>query len=211
MMKPYAISAVVILVCCGVMAAASCGGLSIDKPSDVAVVPTADAPPLSRIPIDQNAAADAEDKLISPAKAVAAPEFVKGEWINSEALTLAGLKGKVVYIEFWTFGCYNCINTLPAVKGYDKKFREKGLTVIGIETPEFDSERVLGNLAAAVKKQGIEYPVLTDYGSKNWENYKVNAWPTIVIIDKQGRVRYRHVGEGAYDTQEKVIETLLAE
>ncbi len=160
---------------------------------------------------DPLAGDSSEDVLIPAAKARKAPELTKGEWINSDALTLAGLKGRVVYIEFWTFGCYNCINTLPAVKGYDKKFRDKGLTVIGIETPEFDSERVLNNLVSAVKKRGIEYPVLTDYGSKNWEAYSVNAWPTIVIIDKQGRIRYRHIGEGAYDTQERVIETLLAE
>lgn len=195
------------VVFCGGMVGSGCGGISAVSKSPIVENNTFK----TQQPSEPDEPDTAEDKLISAAKAKSAPELIKGEWINSDTLTLTGLKGRVVYIEFWTFGCYNCINTLPAIKGYDKKFRDKGLTVIGIETPEFDSERVLGNLTAAVKKQGIEYPVLTDNDSKNWENYGVNAWPTIVIIDKQGRIRYRHVGEGAYDTQEKVIETLLAE
>ena len=207
--KVFFITAAV--VSCLALLGVGCGRMSTETPVVLGAEPTPGKQPVVPFPADLEAGSSAEDKLISPAKATPAPELVKGEWINSDELTLAGLKSKVVYIEFWTFGCYNCINTLPAVKGYDKKFREKGLTVIGIETPEFDSERILGNLTAAVKKQGIEYPVLTDYASKNWENYNVNAWPTILIIDKQGRIRYRHIGEGAYDTQEKVIETLLAE
>lgn len=141
----------------------------------------------------------------------AAPELTGGKWINSKPLTLAELKGRVVYLEFWTFGCSNCINTLPTVKRFDATYRDKGLTVIGIETPEFDYEKDFNNLSAAVKKRGIEYPVLTDNESKNWEAYKVNAWPTIVIIDKQGVERYRHIGEGAYAEQERVIKELLDE
>lgn len=200
-----------VLVCCGMLAALSCSRMSPGRTLALSVEATTAEQAFEPLAVDPLAGDSAEDVLIPAAKARNAPELTKGEWINSDALTLAALRGRVVYIEFWTFGCYNCINTLPAVKGYDKTFRDKGLTVIGIETPEFDSERVLNNLVAAVKKRGIEYPVLTDYGSKNWEAYKVNAWPTIVIIDKQGRIRYRHIGEGAYDTQERVIETLLAE
>lgn len=201
----------IVSICCGVLAAAGWGSISAGRPIDRSVETIPANQTFTPLPTDPVAGAEAEDALIAAAKARKAPELTKGEWINSDVLTLAGLKGRVVYIEFWTFGCYNCINTLPAVKGYDKNFRDKGLTVIGIETPEFDSERVLDNLVGAVKKRGIEYPILTDYGSKNWEAYGVNAWPTIVIIDKQGRIRYRHVGEGAYETQERVIETLLAE
>ncbi len=200
-----------VLVCCGALTSLSCGKISTGRTFAVSVEATPPKQAFEPLAVDPLAGASAEGALIPAARARNAPEETKGEWINSGALTLAGLKGRVVYIEFWTFGCYNCINTLPAVKGYDKKFRDKGLTVIGIETPEFDSERVLNNLVAAVKKRGIEYPVLTDYGSKNWDAYDINAWPTIVIIDKQGRIRYRHIGEGAYDTQERVIKTLLAE
>ncbi len=160
---------------------------------------------------NETALPTAEDVLISAKNAKTAPELADGKWINSDALTLAGLRGHVVMVDFWTFGCYNCVNTLPTVKELDAKYREKGLTIIGVETPETERERVFDNLTAAVKQRGINYPVLTDYNSRTWESFGVNAWPTIVILDKQGRIRYRHVGEGAYDVQEKVIKTLLAE
>ncbi len=160
---------------------------------------------------DTNAAPNATDALISAAKAKPAPPLTDGKWINSAPLKTEDLRGRVVLIEFWTFGCYNCINTLPALKGFDAKYRDKGLTIIGIETPETEAEKDFDNLVAAVKRRGIEYPVLTDYNEANWNAFKVQAWPTIFILDKQGRIRFTHIGEGAYDVQEKVIQTLLAE
>ncbi len=171
-------------------------------PSEESVVP---------IVADDKTAADASDALISATKAKSAPPIADGRWINSEPLTLDALRGRVVYVEFWTFGCYNCINTLPSVKSFDTKYRGKGLTVIGVQAPEFEREKVFENIVQAVNKLGIKYPVVTDNEMRTWEAYGVNAWPTIVIIDKDGRIRYRHVGEGAYDVQEKVIQTLLLE
>jgi peptide-methionine (R)-S-oxide reductase len=167
--------------------------------------------PVVPIVADDKTAADASDALIAAAKAKPAPPIADGKWINSEPLTLDALRGRVVYVEFWTFGCYNCINTLPSVKSFDTKYRGKGLTVIGVQAPEFEREKVLENIVQAVNKLGIKYPVVTDNEMRTWEAYGVNAWPTIVIIDKDGRIRYRHVGEGAYDVQEKVIQTLLLE
>ncbi len=160
---------------------------------------------------DESAPASAEDVLITAKNAKVAPEITEGKWVNSDALTIAGLRGRVVLVDFWTFGCYNCVNTLPSVKGFDAKYREKGLTIVGVETPELPNERDFGNLKSAVKQRGIAYPVVTDNESRTWESFGVNAWPTVVILDKQGRIRYRHVGEGAYDVQDKVIRTLLAE
>ncbi len=160
---------------------------------------------------DDNASSNAEDILISPEKANSAPEFSDGKWINSEPLSLEKLRGQVVLVDFWTFGCYNCINTLPALKGYNAKYGDSGLTIVGVETPETSSERVFDNLVGAVRKRGITYPVVTDYDGDTWLSYKVNAWPTVIILDKQGRIRYKHVGEGSYDVQEQVIKTLLAE
>ena len=160
---------------------------------------------------DMSAAAGDTDIFISAAIAIAAPALVNGNWINSEPLSMEKLRGKVVLLEFWTFGCYNCVNTLPAIKALDAKYRTDGLTIIGIETPELDYEKSFDNLVAAVKKRGIEYPVLTDYDYANWNKYKVEAWPTIFILDKQGRIRYEHIGEGAYDMQENVVKALLAE
>ena len=151
------------------------------------------------------------DTLIAPDKAAAAPEFAKGNWINSEPLTLDKLRGRVVVVEFWTFGCFNCRNTLPAVKEWDAKYRDRGLTIIGVHTPEIDNEYVIDNVRREIPSLGIKYPVVTDNDYKTWKAYGVEAWPTIFVLDKQGHVRWLHVGEGRYDETENVIKTLLAE
>jgi thiol-disulfide isomerase/thioredoxin len=153
----------------------------------------------------------AADTLIPADKAIPAPEFAKGNWINSGALTMDKLRGHVVLVEFWTFGCYNCRNTLPSVKGWDVKYRDRGLTIIGVHTPEIDNEYALDNVRKEVPSLGIKYPVVTDNDYKTWKAYGVEAWPTIFVLDKQGRVRWLHVGEGRYDETENVIKTLLAE
>ena len=140
-----------------------------------------------------------------------APELFAGDWINSEPLSLKDLRGRVVLIEFWTFGCYNCRNTLPYVKGWHDRFGEKGLVVIGVHSPEFDEERVAENLRREVASLGIKYPVLTDNDYRTWKAYSVEAWPTIFLLDKRGRIRWKHVGEGAYDETERQIQKLLAE
>ena len=147
----------------------------------------------------------------SSESAAAAPELAAGDWINSEPLKLGELRGRVVLIEFWTFGCYNCRNTLPSVKGWDDRYREKGLTVIGVHSPEFDEERNIENLRRAVSSLGIRYPIVTDNDYKTWTAYKVEAWPTVFLLDKQGRIRWMRVGEGDYDKTEQLIQQLLAE
>ncbi|MBV9928025.1 MAG: redoxin domain-containing protein [Acidobacteria bacterium] len=140
-----------------------------------------------------------------------APELAAGDWINSEPLSLKGLRGRVVLIEFWTFGCYNCRNTLPYVQSWHERFGEKGLAVIGVHSPEFDEERIADNLRREVASLGIRYPVLTDNDYRTWNAYGVEAWPTIFLLDRQGRIRWKHVGEGAYDETERQIQKLLAE
>lgn len=153
----------------------------------------------------------AADTLIPANRASLAPEFAKGNWINSEALTLAKLRGRVVLVEFWTFGCYNCRNTLPTVRGWDTKYRQQGLTIVGIHTPEIDEEYNLDNVRREVPDLGIKYPVVTDNDYQTWRAYGVEAWPTIFVLDKQGRIRWLHIGEGRYDETESVIKTLLSE
>jgi len=143
--------------------------------------------------------------------AAAAPELAAGDWINTAPLKLHELRGRVVLIEFWTFGCYNCQNTVPFVKRWDERYREKGLTVIGVHSPEFDEERDVAHLRQAVSSRGIHYPVVTDNDYKTWTAYKVEAWPTVFLLDKQGRIRWMRVGEGDYDQTERMIQTLLAE
>lgn len=140
-----------------------------------------------------------------------APELTAGEWINSEPLKLKDLRGRVVLIDFWTFGCFNCRNTLPFVKRWDDRYGEKGFTVIGVHSPEFDDERKVENLRREVASLGIRYPVVTDNDYQTWNAYNVEAWPTIFLLDKQGRIRWMHVGEGDYDEAERIIQKLLAE
>jgi thiol-disulfide isomerase/thioredoxin len=144
-------------------------------------------------------------------EAATAPDLTTGEWINSEPLRLKDLRGRVVLIEFWTFGCYNCRNTLPFVKTWHDRYQDKGLTVIGVHSPEFDEERKVENLRREVASLGIRYPVVTDNDYQTWNAYKVEAWPAIFLLDKEGRIRWMHVGEGDYDEAERLIEKLLAE
>jgi peptide-methionine (R)-S-oxide reductase len=144
-------------------------------------------------------------------KALTAPEVSGGTWINSDPLTLESLRGRVVIVDFWTFACYNCRNALPAVKNWDARYRSQGLTVIGVHTPELDSERNVENLRREVAELGIQFPVVSDNDYSTWNAYRVRAWPTWFVIDKQGRIRWQHVGEGAYEETEQVIKQLLAE
>jgi thiol-disulfide isomerase/thioredoxin len=144
-------------------------------------------------------------------ESVTAPELASGSWINSEPLKLKDLRGRVVLIEFWTFGCYNCRNTLPFVKSWNDRYREKGLIVIGVHSPEFDEERKVENLRREVSSLGISYPVVTDNDYQTWKSYNVEAWPTTFLLDKKGRIRWMHVGEGDYDKAEQLIQKLLAE
>ena len=148
---------------------------------------------------------------VAEEKAPPAPEFATGDWINSEPQTVKSLRGRVVLVDFWTFGCYNCRNTLPAIKTWDARYREKGLTIVGVHSPEFDEEKRLENVRREVAELQIHYPVVTDNDYATWRAYDVAAWPTIFVLDKSGRIRWTHVGEGAYDETEQVIQTLLAE
>ena len=140
-----------------------------------------------------------------------ARELATGSWINSEPLTLKNLRGRVVLIEFWTFGCINCRNTLPYVKKWHQRYREKGLVVIGVHSPEFVEERIVENLRREVTSLGITYPVVTDNDYQTWNAYGVEAWPTSFLLDKEGKIRWKHVGEGDYDEAERQIQKLLAE
>jgi peptide-methionine (R)-S-oxide reductase len=151
------------------------------------------------------------DVLIAAGRARRAPEIAEGTWINSEPLTIAGLRGRVVLVEFWTFGCYNCRNTLPSLKRWDERYRGQGFTVVGVHSPEFEREKNLENLRREVRALGISYPVVTDNDYNSWRAYAVEAWPTVVLLDKEGRIRWTHIGEGLYDETEEAIKGLLAE
>lgn len=149
--------------------------------------------------------------IYKSSEAATAPDLATGEWINTEPLKLDDLRGRVVLIEFWTFGCYNCRNTLPFVKSWHERYHDKGLTVIGVHSPEFDDERKLENVRREVASLGIRYAVVTDNDYQTWNAYHVEAWPTTFLLDKQGRIRWMHEGEGDYDKAEQLIQKLLAE
>ena len=130
-------------------------------------------------------------------------------WINSKQLTLQQLQGKVVLLDFWTYSCVNCIRTLPALKEMWKKYKDKSFIIIGIHTPEFEFEKDVFNVQKAVRKLGIEYPVLNDPERINWENYGNTYWPRAAVINPAGEVVLDHVGEAGYDEiEETIIEEL---
>jgi thiol-disulfide isomerase/thioredoxin len=121
------------------------------------------------------------------------------------------LKGKVVLIDFWTYSCINCIRTLPHVKKWHDKYANQGLVVIGVHAPEFEFEKIPKNVVKAIKDYGITYPVALDNGFRLWRSYKNRYWPSLYLVDAEGRVRYKHFGEGKYvETEAAIIELLTA-
>lgn len=140
------------------------------------------------------------------------PEFPRNrEWINSEPLTTAALKGKVVLVDFWTFDCINCLHALPYVKALYAKYKDEGFVVIGVHTPELPRERIPANVRAAVTRLGITYPVVIDGDYAIWNAWKNQYWPAAYYVDASGEVRFHHFGEGRYDEQEAVVRKLLDE
>jgi thiol-disulfide isomerase/thioredoxin len=141
-----------------------------------------------------------------------APELKNTIWLNTDSpLRLADLRGKVVIVEMWTFDCINCQHVMPALKDWYSKYKDQGFVIIGNHFPEFPAERDLNNLKAAVKQYDIQYPVAQDNDGKTWSAYNNNYWPALYLIDKQGHIRYIHIGEGAYQETEANIKALLAE
>lgn len=158
--------------------------------------------------------------LVSKAKAEPTLDNAQGpmpslsgavEWLNSPALTSESLRGKVVFVDFWTYDCINCQHTLPYVKDWAQKYEKDGLVVIGVHTPEYGFERIISNVRDQVKKLGITYPVAIDNNYAIWRNFDNQYWPAHYLIDAKGQVRFTHFGEGRYETQEKMIQQLLQE
>jgi cytochrome c biogenesis protein CcdA/thiol-disulfide isomerase/thioredoxin len=158
---------------------------------------------------------DAEGKLAPLPVLGEAPEFIDNQqWFNTpgdQPLTLQGLRGHVVLVDFWTYTCINCIRTFPYLKAWDKRYRKDGLTIVGVHTPEFPFEREASNVKEAIETNGLGYPVAQDNDQATWNAYGNQYWPAEYFIDAQGQVRYVHFGEGEYGEKEKVIRELLAE
>ncbi|MBO9716976.1 MAG: thioredoxin family protein [Pseudoxanthomonas sp.] len=140
-----------------------------------------------------------------------APEFQGiGRWLNGPPQRLADLRGKVVLVEFWTYSCINCLHVLPHVQQWHAKYRDQGLVVVGVHTPEYEEEKNLGNLQAAVHRLGITYPVAQDNDSRTWDAYGNQFWPALYLVDQDGRIVHQHFGEGGYAATEDAIRRLLA-
>jgi thiol-disulfide isomerase/thioredoxin len=140
-----------------------------------------------------------------------APEITGGPWINSEPLSLTRLHGRVVLVEFWTFGCVNCRNVLPNLRAWHERYAAAGLTIVGVHSPEFLWEKPTARVAAAVAELDIRYPVVQDNDFAIWKRYGTWAWPTAVLVDRGGVIRYSHIGEGAYSDTDAMIRRLLDE
>jgi cytochrome c biogenesis protein CcdA/thiol-disulfide isomerase/thioredoxin len=178
--------------------------------------------------IERNATARTElDKLSGTGEALAAiqgasrgaqpgaPEFRGIErWLNTpggKPISIASLRGKVVIVDFWTYSCINCLRTLPHLKAWDAAYRNAGLVIVGVHSPEFAFERVPGNVLSAVRRLGLRYPIGLDNDFATWNAYDNDYWPAKYLVDRSGRVRYTHFGEGAYDETEGWIRRLLGE
>ena len=196
--------------------------------STEAVAPEAESASVEAMPEQAEAAVEAEE---APAEVAAEPaltieqmrilqslessgpppELTNEIWFNSEPLQLADLRGQVVIVEFWTYGCINCQHVLPELKAWHEKYADDGLTIIGVHTPEFTFEKDLNNVQQALTNYGITYPVAIDNDKVTWRAYNNRYWPAMYFIDKAGNVRHLKIGEGRMAEAEKVLQALLAE
>jgi thiol-disulfide isomerase/thioredoxin len=132
-------------------------------------------------------------------------------WLNSQPLTPAALRGKVVLVNFWTYSCINWLRSEPYVRAWAEKYKDQGLVVIGVHAPEFGFEKIAENVRWAVKDMRVDYPVAIDNDHAIWRAFSNEAWPALYFIDARGRVRHHHFGEGEYEQSERIIQQLLAE
>jgi thiol-disulfide isomerase/thioredoxin len=130
-------------------------------------------------------------------------------WLNSEPLTAAGLRGRVVLVDFWTYSCVNWLRTLPYVRAWHERYRDPGLVVVGVHAPEFGFEHDLGNVRRAVSDLDVGYPVVIDNDFTIWRSFENHYWPALYLVDGDARVRFHHFGEEAYEESERAIQQLL--
>lgn len=140
-----------------------------------------------------------------------APELAEGTWINSSPLSIETLRGKVVVLDFWTFKCRNCINVLPALKDWHRKYQERNIVFIGVHSPETEEEANIDSLRKFITDEGIAYPVVTDNNFTTWNRYRAQFWPSTFIIDREGVVREFHFGELGFSSLEQDILKVLSD
>ena len=194
----------------------ACGGSSVGGDESEGEAPTeqltlaGEATPGADTPVSAESSTLAPTQQPPDGPLAAAVEGI-ASWINSDPLTIAELRGKVVLVDFWTYTCINCIRTFPYLKLWHSKYADDGLVILGIHTPEFEFEKDLDNVTQATLDNGILWPVAQDNDYVTWDNYSNRFWPAKYLIDQDGVVRYKHFGEGRYATTERNIRELLAE
>jgi thiol-disulfide isomerase/thioredoxin len=151
----------------------------------------------------------AGEQLALPVEGRLAPFDGATGWLNTEPLTPEGLRGRVVLVDFWTYTCVNWLRTLPYVRAWAAKYRDAGLTIVGVHTPEFGFERDVDNVVAHARAFGVEYPVAIDSDYAVWRAFANHFWPAVYIADAEGRIRHHHFGEGEYAQTEMVVQQLL--
>ncbi|MGB3790697.1 MAG: thioredoxin family protein [Phormidesmis sp.] len=157
-----------------------------------------------------NTAEAATSASVPSSRSISLPAFQGiDQWLNSSPLTVGALKGSVVLVQFWTFSCINCQRTLPYIVKWNSQYAAQGLKVVGVHTPEFPFEKDVNNVKAALAEHQITYPVPIDNDFATWKAYDNHYWPHLFLADREGIVRYDHIGEGAYDTTEQTIRQML--
>ncbi|TMK78186.1 MAG: redoxin domain-containing protein, partial [Actinobacteria bacterium] len=139
-----------------------------------------------------------------------APEFIGiTKWLNSPPLTLKQLHGKVVWIDFWTYSCINCVRTLPDVRAFYARYHQAGLEIVGVHSPEFSFEKNISNITAAIKRYRLPYPIAVDNVMGTWNAYHNDSWPHVYLIDRNGNVAFNYSGEGGDDALQTQVRALL--
>ena len=146
-----------------------------------------------------------------------APDFIPGgAWLNAEPLSIADLRGKVVLVNVWVYSCYNCYRSIPTLRPWYERFRGQGFEIVGVHTPEFESDKPLTNVQEALVREGVTWPVVQDNAAATWRVYRNRVWPTFYLVDREGIVRRVQQGEvspvfpGGTKPLERAIEALLA-
>jgi thiol-disulfide isomerase/thioredoxin len=183
---------------------AGCGKMSGDNSSSSAMKPIVPSPVITSPLVSPALAAKPSGRQIPEIQGIEA-------WLNSDPIKLSEQKGKVILLQFWTFGCINCQRTLPSIIKWHKDYASQGLLVVSVHAPELAFERSINNVKKAVQQRGITYPVAIDSNFTTWKAFDNQYWPHLFLADRQGILRYDHVGEGAYDQTEQKIRELLSE
>ena len=195
----------------------ACASTAVSEVATVAEAPVEEAaeviePEAEIVEEDQESPVEESEPLPALPNLGPAPELQNEVWLNVDGpLRLAELRGNVVLLEMWTFGCYNCRNVLPSLKEWHYEYSDDGLVIIGNHYPEFQYEHELENLEQAIVDLEIPYAVAQDNERQTWGAYHNRYWPTLYLIDKWGNIRYSHIGEGKYAETERAIQALLAE